>query len=123
MLRSRGLSHIHLYVRDMRKSLEFYQSVFGMAEKFRVGDGLVFLNTPGALDLVTLHQAEAGDVVGQGGGIAHFGFLLEASQDTEAAIGIVSGAGGRVKRHGQHEGAERFMYIEDPDGYEIELNY
>src|SRR5688500_11020935 len=47
MIRTRGLTHIHLVVRDLERSLRFYQSVFGMEERFRDGSEMVFLNTPG----------------------------------------------------------------------------
>lgn len=56
MIKTRGLTHIHLVVKDLRRSLDFYKSVFGMQEKFWAGDSLVFLNTPGSNDLITLHQ-------------------------------------------------------------------
>jgi catechol 2,3-dioxygenase-like lactoylglutathione lyase family enzyme len=46
MIRTRGLTHIHLVVRELERSLRFYKSVFGMQERFRDGPKLVFLNTP-----------------------------------------------------------------------------
>jgi catechol 2,3-dioxygenase-like lactoylglutathione lyase family enzyme len=37
MIRTRGLTHIHLMVRDLDRSLTFYQRVFGLEERFREG--------------------------------------------------------------------------------------
>jgi predicted enzyme related to lactoylglutathione lyase len=37
MIQTQGLTHIHLMVRDLERSLRFYQGVFGMKE--RPGDG------------------------------------------------------------------------------------
>ena len=59
MIKTAGLTHIHLVVRDMERSLRFYRSVFGMEEQFRVGPHMVFLSTPGSRDLITLNQDEA----------------------------------------------------------------
>ncbi len=87
MIRTQGLTHIHLVVRDLERSLRFYQGVFGMEERFRDGPKMVFLNTPGSEDLITLNQntAEA-RLAGVNGGVAHFGFRLAESADLDAAI-------------------------------------
>ena len=37
MIRTQGLTHIHLVVRDLERSLGFYQRVFGLEELFREG--------------------------------------------------------------------------------------
>ena len=44
MIKTCGLTHLHLIVKDLQRSLVFYKSVFGMEVKFWAGDGLVFLN-------------------------------------------------------------------------------
>ena len=59
MIRTQGLTHIHLVVRDIERSLRFYQGVFGMEERFRDGTRLVFLNTPGSQDLIALNEDPA----------------------------------------------------------------
>jgi catechol 2,3-dioxygenase-like lactoylglutathione lyase family enzyme len=59
VIRTRGLTHIHLVVRDLERSLRFYGDVFGMQERFRSGAHMVFLNTPGSDDLVTLNADPA----------------------------------------------------------------
>ena len=46
MIRSKGLAHIQLTVRDLERSLAFYTRVFGVKECFREGGHMVFLNTP-----------------------------------------------------------------------------
>ena len=42
-----GIRHSHLLVSDLERSMRFYGEAFGMREKFRDGNDLVFLNTPG----------------------------------------------------------------------------
>ncbi len=122
MIKTEGLTHIHLVVRDLERSLRFYAGVFGMRERFRAGPKMVFLNTPGSGDLVTLNEdpAEAARA-GTSGGIAHFGFRLSDTGDMDAAIAEVEGAGGKLIRRGEHGPGEPYAYIEDPDGYVIEL--
>lgn len=122
MIRTQGLTHIHLVVRDLERSLRFYQGVFGMEERFRDGPKMVFLNTPGSQDLITLNEdpTEA-QLAGVNGGVAHFGFRLAKSADLDAAIAAIEGAGGRLIRRGEHGPGAAFAYIEDPDGYVIEL--
>lgn len=122
MVRTQGLTHIHLVVRDLERSLRFYKSVFGMQERFRDGPKMVFLNTPGSKDLVTLNEdpAEA-RLAGVNGGVAHFGFRRADSVDLAAAIEEIEAAGGRLIRRGEHGSGVPFAYVQDPDGYVIEL--
>ncbi len=122
MIKSQGLTHIHLVVRDLERSLRFYQGVFGMEERFREGPKMVFLNTPGSLDLITLNEDPAEvQLAGVNGGVAHFGFRLADSADLDAAIADVEAAGGKLVRRGEHAPGATFAYVQDPDGYVIEL--
>ena len=121
MIKTCGLTHLHLMVRDVHRSLDFYQTVFGMEVRFWAGDGLVFLNTPGSKDMIALHQSQGGEPTGTSGGIAHFGFQLENSKDLDDAISEVVAAGGALKTRGEFAPGLRFARVSDPDGYEIEL--
>ena len=121
MIKTLGLTHLHLMVRDIQRSLAFYQTVFGMEVRFWAGDGLVFLNTPGSNDMIALHQAEEGHATGAGGGILHFGLQLENKDDLEHAINEVVAAGGALKKRGEFTPGMPFAYVSDLDGYEIEL--
>ena len=122
MIRTKGLTHIHLIVGDMKRSLRFYKSVFGMRVSFTVGKKLVFLNTPGSRDLITLHEDRdlARRVAGTSGGISHFGFEL-VKTDLDVAIKEVEEAGGKLLERGEHEAGVPYAYVGDPDGYVIEL--
>ena len=122
MIRTQGLTHIHLVVRDLRRSLRFYKDVFGMEERFRDGPKMVFLNTPGSQDLITLNEDPAEvDLAGVNGGVAHFGFRLSDTAEIDAAIVEIEAAGGRLIQRGEHAPGVTFAYVEDPDGYVIEL--
>jgi catechol 2,3-dioxygenase len=119
MIKTKGLYHIHLRVKSLKRSLRFYTKVFGLREKFRDGPSMVFLGTPGARDVVTLNE-EPGPV-GKGGGFLHFGFRLAKDQSLDRAVTEVVKAGGRLVERGEHAPGFPYAYVADPDGYVIEL--
>jgi catechol 2,3-dioxygenase-like lactoylglutathione lyase family enzyme len=122
MIRTRGLTHIHLMVRDLERSLTFYKCVFGLEERFREGSHMVFLNTPASQDLITLNEdPKEAAAAGVNGGVNHFGFRLTEMSGLDAAITEVEAAGGTLIRRGEHAPGVPFAYIRDPDGYVIEL--
>ena len=121
MIETEGLTHIHLAVRDLDRSLAFYQGVFGMEERFRDGE-LVFLNTPGSGDSITLNPSkDVHEQAGTSGGVGHFGFRLRDRARLDDAIAAVEAAGGRLVKRGEHAPGIGYAYVEDPDGYLIEL--
>ncbi len=117
MVKAAGLYHINLNVRDIDRSLRFYQGAFGLIESFREGPKMVFLSSPGADDMITLHQTEP---VGPGG-VSHFGFRLEG-RDLDQAIDAAVRAGGKLLGRGEHAPGVPYAYVADPDGYVIELS-
>jgi len=122
MIKTKGLTHIHLLVKDLEGSLTFYKSVFGMEEKYRVGKKMVFLSTPGSQDLITLHEESVKtQLIGKKGGIEHFGFERTKDMNLDEAINIVERAGGKLLSRGEHAPGHPYAYVSDPDGYVIEL--
>lgn len=121
MIKTQGLTHIHLVVRDLERSLHFYKNVFGLEERFRDGPKMIFLNTPGSNDLITLNEdSSEWDQAGVSAGIAHFGFRRHGT-DLDAAIKEVEAAGGKLVEKGEHQPGSLYAYVQDPDGYVIEL--
>jgi catechol 2,3-dioxygenase-like lactoylglutathione lyase family enzyme len=121
MIRTRGLTHIHLIVRDVERSRAFYSKVFGMQVSFEVDDELIFLNTPGSKDMIALHEdPESVRLAGKSGGIAHFGFE-RVRTNLDDAIKEVKKAGGKLLERGEHAPGVPYAYVADPDGYVIEL--
>ena len=118
MVRTFGLTHVALAVRDVERSSRFYQSVFGAIEVYRDA-GFAQLQTPGARDVLVLEKAS--ERAGAAGGIAHFGFRLVAPEDIDAARRAVESAGGVVREQGEFVPGEPYLFAFDPDGYEFEI--
>jgi catechol 2,3-dioxygenase len=121
VIETEGLTHIHLLVSDLERSLRFYTSVFGLEEQFRDGPTMVFLRTPGSTDTITINaDGDQMERVGRGG-VDHFGFRLKPGVDLDAAIAEAVAAGGRLVDRGEHAPGFPYAYVADPDGYLIEL--
>jgi catechol 2,3-dioxygenase-like lactoylglutathione lyase family enzyme len=119
MIRTYGLTHIALAVRDVDRASRFYQQVFGAVEVCR-SDAFVQLQTPGARDAIVLEKRVAARV-GKSAGIAHFGFRLQSPADIDAAAAAVRRAGGRVTDQGEFCPGEPYVFATDPDGYALEI--
>jgi catechol 2,3-dioxygenase-like lactoylglutathione lyase family enzyme len=120
MIRTFGLTHVALAVRDVERSSRFYQDVFGAVEIYRQA-GFAQLQTPGARDVLVLEEAP--DRAGRAGGVAHFGFRLTSPDDIGIAREAVERAGGTVREQGEFVPGEPYLFALDPDGYEIEIWY
>ncbi len=118
MVKTYGLTHIALAVRDLERSLRFYREVFGVKETFRE-PGSVQVQTPGCHDVIVLEQKTT--AIGQTGGIAHFGFRLIDPKDIDEAVRLAERAGGKLLRRGEFSPGYPYAYVADPDGYEVEI--
>ena len=119
-MKTSGFHHIQISVTNIERSLEFYKGLMGMEIAFQA-DGLVFLRTPGADDLLTLRPTDEA-VNPDGEGLQHFGFSIEA-EDFDAALAEAKQFGAEILSSGSWGGRQgsRYAYIKDPDGYVIEL--
>jgi len=120
MVRTYGLAHINLVVRDVERSLRFYGQVFGVEEYGRT-EGLVHTRTPGCQDVITFDGHSSG--AGESPGIPHFGFRLVSPGDIDAAVNEVERAGGKLLRRGEFCPGCPYAFVTDPDGYEVEIWY
>ena len=117
MVRTFGLTHIALAVRDVDRSAQFYHRVLGAVEVYRQA-GFVQIQTPGSRDVIVLEQKPD---AGKQGGIIHFGFRLVDPADIDAAATAVVQAGGTLVDKGEFCPGEPYLFARDPDGYEIEI--
>jgi len=120
MVRTRGLTHLALAVRDAERSLAFYQRLLGAVPVYR-GPGFVQAQTPGSWDVLVFEEDAAR--AGAAGGVRHFGFRLVDPADVDAAARAGVEAGGRVIDRGEFCPGEPYVFLADPDGYEVELWY
>jgi catechol 2,3-dioxygenase-like lactoylglutathione lyase family enzyme len=119
MIKTYGLTHVALAVKNAKRAAKFYKQVFGAVEVYQ-GDGFVQLQTPGTRDVLVFEERDPSKV-GTSGGIAHFGFRLQHASDVGAAARAVRRAGGTVKSQGEFCPGEPYVFATDPDGYEIEI--
>jgi catechol 2,3-dioxygenase-like lactoylglutathione lyase family enzyme len=120
VIKTYGLTHLALAVRNVERASKFYRQVFGAVEVYK-GSGFVQLQTPGSRDVLVFEEKKKG--AGRSSGIAHFGFRLQSPKDIDAAARAVKKAGGRIKEQGEFVAGEPYLFASDPDGYEIEIWY
>jgi catechol 2,3-dioxygenase-like lactoylglutathione lyase family enzyme len=118
MVRTFGLTHVAVAVRDIDRASRFYHDVLGAVEVYRQ-DGFVQLQTPGTRDVLVFEENVK--LAGKAGGVAHFGFRLQDPNDIDAAARAVVDAGGAIKEQGEFVPGEPYLFATDPDGYEIEI--
>jgi catechol 2,3-dioxygenase-like lactoylglutathione lyase family enzyme len=120
MIRTYGLPHIALAVRDADRSSRFYRDVFGAVEVFRE-HGFIQVQTPGSRDVIVFDENAPRS--GHVGGVAHCGFRLVDPRDIDAAARAVERAGGKILRKGEFCPGEPYLFAQDPDGYELVIWY
>jgi catechol 2,3-dioxygenase-like lactoylglutathione lyase family enzyme len=120
MVATHGLTHIALAVEDAKRSLRFYQKVFGVVAVY-TGDGFIQAQTPGSYDVLVFDENKKR--AGKRAGIAHFGFRLTKPADIDIAVSAVKKAGGKILSRGDFCPDEPYLFFEDPDGYEVEIWY
>lgn len=128
------LGHLVLYVRDVERSAAFYRDVLGWRQIGGRGiDDSATLPVPFAafsapngrthheLLLIEVGPDAAPVPPGRRVGMYHFGLKVGDSDDElREAAAAVRAAGGRIVGASDHT-VTHSLYIEDPDGNEIEL--
>ena len=120
MIRTRGLTHVALAVRDAERAFGFYERVFGVVVTYR-GGGFIQAQTPGAWDVLVFEERSKRPR--GSGGIVHFGFRLTSPDDIAAAAAEVRAAGGTILEQGEFVPGEPYLFCRDLDGYEVEIWY
>jgi catechol 2,3-dioxygenase-like lactoylglutathione lyase family enzyme len=135
-LKVNGLSQIVLTVSDVRKSLDFYQGLFGMPIQARQGS-TVLLRVGDGPRFVALRQAAAGEkpsISALGFGVENFsidGVMKVLTAQGYAAAPATADKPGpkqvlaRVRREnegGSRDGSTRDLFVADPSGVVFQLH-
>jgi lactoylglutathione lyase len=116
--------HTMIRVADLDRSVAFYTGVLGMTETRRhdVPDGKYTLAFVGFGDGAEIELTYNYGVTEYQQGTA-FGHLAIAVPDAYAACAAIKEAGGKVTREAGpvKHGTTVIAFVEDPDGYKIEL--
>ena len=117
------LLHTRMRVSDMEQTIAFYTGVLGLQVLERKisprGSHLAFLKVPNSEELIELTSFPPSGPVRVQEDLVHLAFQVESLDDTIAALTVQ----GVKITDGPTEtsSGSRFLFIDAPDGYEIEL--
>ncbi len=119
------LGHVVLYVRDIERSRRFYRDVLGWREIASVFGGQAAAFSSGRthheLLLIEVGPAAAPIPAGRRLGLYHFGLKVgESDDELREALAACRANGVKILGSSDHT-VTHSLYIEDPDGNEIEL--
>jgi catechol 2,3-dioxygenase len=118
------LGHLVLYVRDVERSRRFYGQVLGWRE-VAASEGQMAMFSSGRTHHELLLIQVGPDAVpipsGRRVGMYHFGLKIgQSDEDLRECMQVLGDAEVRIVGTADH-GVTHSVYIEDPDGNEIEL--
>ena len=114
-----GLTHLAIAVGDLGRTLRFYSYIFDMRVMYQTED-MLQLTTPGCNDIIVFEKRDL-HLVGQTGGIAHFGFRLRHSSDIENILKRIDVIGAKIVAKGEFVPGSPYVFFHDPDGSTIEV--
>jgi lactoylglutathione lyase len=117
------LLHTRMRVSNLDETIQFYTQVLGLEVVERKtsprGSQLAFLKVPNSDELIELTSFPPSGAVTVQEDLVHLAFQVESLDDTMAALAAqgVRVTDGPTKT----SSGSRFIFIDAPDGYEIEL--
>ncbi len=119
----KGLRHLALRVRDIRKAKDFYLRIFGMKVVWEPDPQNCYLSS--GTDNLALHEAPAeGQASPLASPLDHFGFIASDPQTVDAwALWAEQNGVPIVKPVKRHRDGSYSFYLTDPDGNTIQILY
>jgi catechol-2,3-dioxygenase len=121
------LNHAVLYVRDVARSREFYESVLGFRTLHDMGGRAAFLQAPGSTNDHDLGLFQIGEAAASSGagrttvGLYHLAWEVDTLRELHR-IGTVLQERGALVGASDH-GTTKALYAHDPDGLEFEVSW
>ena len=122
-MKIKKLLHTRMRVSDMDQTIQFYTGVLGLevieGKTSPRGSHLAFLQVPNSDELIELCSFPASGPVKVQEDLVHLAFQVENLDDTIAQLGAkgIAITDGPTKT----SSGSRFIFIDAPDGYEVEL--
>jgi catechol-2,3-dioxygenase len=121
------LNHAVLFVRDARRSAEFYCGVLGFRQVMAMGDRAVFLQAAQSrndhdLGLFSIGDAASDSAAGTATvGLYHLAWEVDTLAELARVHDRLAGAGALVGA--SDHGTTKALYAHDPDGLEFEVSW
>jgi catechol 2,3-dioxygenase-like lactoylglutathione lyase family enzyme len=122
----RGLWHLALWVTDLARSRQFYETLFGMRVVWAPDPENIYLSS--GRDNLALHQVPAADVQRYRAAtlqvLDHLGFVVDSPASVDRLYAQAEQMGVRiVKPLRHHRDGSYSFYLADPDGNVVQVLY
>ena len=112
MIKTFGLTHIALPVKNVKRSSAFYQKILGVKEMYCYPN-FIQVQTPGSKDIIVFEKQKKKRTDAKKG--FHFGFRLPKPTDLKPIIKNIKQSGGKIKETGEFVPGEPYVFFYDPD--------
>ena len=117
-LKSLGLRHLALRVRDLDRALWFYRDLLGFRVVWQPDPDNVYLSS--GCDNLALHRAD--EISRETGPLDHLGIIVGAAEEVGAAEAALVEAGVEVLQGTKvHRDDSVSCYVADPDGNSVQI--
>jgi catechol 2,3-dioxygenase len=115
------LGHVHLKVRDLARSVDFYTRVLGLRVSEEVGGTFAFLTSGDAHHELALQEVGAGAPNPPQGATGLFHVAFEAPDDASFARAFTALRDAGLEVSAVDYGISWALYTADPDGHGVEV--